>query len=355
LGGHSLGAGTVALLLAMLKADPKLRHRNVSGFGFGMPACMEPQLALSLRDSLTAVIHREDIVPRLSFTNLVRLREHFNNPEEKAWCKQQLEEDYQCLWKYVGWTQAAQAAEPPPNPIDASASSLPALPLPPPIVPAPILDASSPPPPEPSAAPAPAPGVKGSFRNIAGDLVAPGRVIYLRERSGTGEYEAVDTDCRHEELQRILAVSSSALHDHNMESYVKVIRGLHLKSRLHSFTPSDPMSANGFGDAMPKPQMLQSSLLEDGSWRPCAVCQRDVTDIMILKSDAHRAMATVHCRQCGEVCCKECAPAGDSLPDFTKELWAVRTVKDRRMVLPGLATLEAQRLCIRCQSIPSFC
>eukprot|EP00961_Rhodomonas_salina_P180954 2442316-Rhodomonas_salina.1 len=142
-----------------------------------------------------------------SFTNLVRLREHFNNPEEKAWCKQQLEEDYQvpplclpvpsplltlhaiptssdtphgaatqqqCLWKYVGWTQAAQAAEPPPNPIDASASSLPALPLPPPIVPAPILDASSPPPPEPSAAPAPAPGVKGSFRNIAGDLVAPG-------------------------------------------------------------------------------------------------------------------------------------------------------------------------------------
>eukprot|EP00961_Rhodomonas_salina_P245557 3317776-Rhodomonas_salina.3 len=66
---------------------------------------------------------------------------------------------------------------------------------------------------------------------------------------------------RHEELQRILAVSSSALHDHNMESYVKVIRGLHLKSRLHSFTPSDPMSANGFGDAMPKPQVSYATCL----------------------------------------------------------------------------------------------
>ena len=42
---------------------------------------------------------------------------------------------------------------------------------------------------------------------------------------------------------------------------------------------------------------MESAVREDGSWRACAVCERDVVDMLIFKSDAHRAKAIKHCMQ----------------------------------------------------------
>ena len=38
----------------------------------------------------------------------------------------------------------------------------------------------------------------------------------------------------------------------------------------------------------------------------CAVCERDVCEMLIFKSDAHRAKAIKHCMQCGRICCMDC-------------------------------------------------
>jgi hypothetical protein len=84
-------------------------------------------------------------------------------------------------------------------------------------------------------------------------------------------------------------------------------RGLNLQKRLAE-VPDD----KGKG------RTLVNAVDEQGNFRPCSVCDRDVCDVYILKSDASRASATKHCMQCGLICCVECAPAGDQIPDYTQ-------------------------------------
>ncbi len=89
-----------------------------------------------------------------------------------------------------------------------------------------------------------------------------------------------------------------------MDSYTSVLRGIALRKRLEPTT---------LGRVY-----MQAAVDEAGAYRPCAVCMRDVCDIMILRSDAHRAAATKNCMQCGCICCVECVAGGDSVPDFNK-------------------------------------
>ena len=89
-----------------------------------------------------------------------------------------------------------------------------------------------------------------------------------------------------------------------METYTRVLRGIALRKRLEPTTHGRVQ--------------MQAAVDKTGAYRPCAVCMRDVCDIMILKSDAHRVTATKHCMLCGCICCVECASASDRVPDFDK-------------------------------------
>ncbi|KAJ1494292.1 hypothetical protein T484DRAFT_2559787 [Baffinella frigidus] len=290
-----------------------------------MPACVEPALAEKLKGRVTSVIHREDVVPRLSFTNLMKLREQFNRDDEKEWCRQQIEKDVECLWRYVGWPKGdkdklleevqgvkSAGSQATPGSGDDRARG----------------------------------GAGVSARNIAGDLVCPGYVIHLRERPESGQYEAALTDMTDPLLQRIM-VSARSFRDHNMQGYLDVFRGLRLRARLTPPPPSPtasasaPTGASGGGSgcggaAGGDGRAAEHAVDAEGNWRPCSICLRDVCEISILKSDAHRALATKNCKDCGRICCAECAPAGDVLPDFSRELWATRTLNDERVVLPQL-------------------
>ena len=218
--GHSLGAGTVALMTALLKADPQFDNVDIRAHGFGTPACVSKELSLKLQPFVTSVIHREDMVPRLSFSNLVRLRSHFNRPEEKEWCRRQIDIDYENFWSYVGWSadekkqgemreaeeQAAQelaaeeAARKPPSPAISAAAAAAAA-----------ADASFAASAEgESSATGSGPGdaTRPMSRTIGGhevfgDLVVPGKVIHLREEPSTGCYKAHVTDYSDPELQWI--------------------------------------------------------------------------------------------------------------------------------------------------------
>ncbi len=164
---------------------------------------------------------------------------------------------------------------------------------------------------------------------MLGDLVAPGRVVHLRQDASTGYYKAVVTDHSDPELQWI-KMQQRAIDDHYIESYLNVIRGLKLRGQVT--------------------RRLESAVADDGSWRACGVCERDVCAMLIFKSDAHRAKALKHCMKCGKICCMDCAPAGDKLPDLSRELWATRLTTDKRIALPELGTLEPQRLCFFCRA-----
>jgi len=92
----------------MLEDD--LKSRDIKVTGFGMPACVAPELADRMRPFVTSVVHREDAVPRLSFTNLVKLSEAFNQDQEREWCKKQLAVDVDGVWEYLGFSKK----DPPP-------------------------------------------------------------------------------------------------------------------------------------------------------------------------------------------------------------------------------------------------
>ena len=119
-----------------------------------------------------------------------------------------------------------------------------------------------------------------------------------------------------------IKVQLRAIDDHYIKSYLHVIRGLKLRGRI----PKAKCQVT---------RRLESAVADDGSWRVCAVCERDVCEMLIFKSDAHRAKALKHCMQCGKICCMDCAPAADKLPDLSRELWATRRTSDKRIVLPG--------------------
>ena len=187
-------------------------------------------------------------------------------------------------------------------------------------------------PPPPAAEAAAERGASGGAlkgHSVLGDLVAPGRVVHLRQDASTGCYKAVVTDHSDPELQWI-KMQQRAIDDHDIKSYLHVIRGLKLRRQVT--------------------RRLESAVADDGSWRACAVCEHDVCEQLIFKSDAHRAKALKHCIQCGRICCMDCAPAADKLPNLSRELWATRLTDDYRIALPELGTLEPQRLCLICHA-----
>ena len=85
-----------------------------------------------------------------------------------------------------------------------------------------------------------------------------------------------------------------------------------------------------------------------GNWAPCAVCGSDVTWTMaVAGSDATRVGATHHCRNCGDVVCAFCAPAGDRVGG--DRLGEFKRLEDHRVPLPSLGHLEPARVCRTCE------
>ncbi len=70
--GHSLGAGTAVVLSFLLK----LRHPDLQCYAFGPPGALLNQTAASISEEFTvSVIVGDDIVPRLSVSGYIRLRD----------------------------------------------------------------------------------------------------------------------------------------------------------------------------------------------------------------------------------------------------------------------------------------
>ena len=68
-----------------------------------------------------------------------------------------------------------------------------------------------------------------------------------------------------------IRVQLPAIDDHYIKSYLHVIRGLKLGGRI----PKAKCQVT---------RRLESAVADDGSWRVCAVCERDVCEMLIIKA-----------------------------------------------------------------------
>ncbi len=83
--GHSLGAGTAAIIAVLLKERYVIQRRRgqrsfvpfIPAVGFGCPPCMDIPTSEACREDKLVynLVHRSDIVPRLSEANMIPLAE----------------------------------------------------------------------------------------------------------------------------------------------------------------------------------------------------------------------------------------------------------------------------------------
>eukprot|EP00775_Hariotina_reticulata_P006650 gene6650-6875_t len=80
--GHSLGAGTAAMLAHMLKNDAKaadiIGDVRFKAVGIATPAVLTEELAGSCREYITSVVLMHDIVPRFSIHNVFKMKEEMD-------------------------------------------------------------------------------------------------------------------------------------------------------------------------------------------------------------------------------------------------------------------------------------
>lgn len=68
--GHSLGAGTTALLSLLWLSDPEIMQKGFLSFAYAPPPVISSELNMYLKDHLYSCVYGNDIVSRLSFGSL---------------------------------------------------------------------------------------------------------------------------------------------------------------------------------------------------------------------------------------------------------------------------------------------
>lgn len=301
--GHSLGAG-VATLITLL-------DDHVTCVAYAPPPCVSEELAQRLEQRVLSVVHRDDLVPRLSDANCAVLAKDL--VADDANFKRRLAVDRKCIADRIRTLGKANAMR---HDGDESPSA-----------PSATDDSSA---------------AKDVRAEPAGDevvvvkLVVPGSVLYLKGLDASYQAVVGTHATLANELGRIVA-SSHAVDDHAMEAYLGALRTVR-------WTAPDFVL-----ERLRPPPFLPAARLDEDSvaYAPCAVCGSDVTWTSFAPgSDAARAASTHHCRACARVVCCFCAPAGDVVPG--DGIASTIRLHDRRLSLPSLGYFAPVRVCIPC-------
>lgn len=329
--GHSLGAGTAALLTAELKNG--LYRRAVGGgvdagpaagplprvtaIGFGTPPVADESLAdaFSVDDLVISVIHRDDVVPRLSRYNIEKLAKEVNTitPTAERWKA----EDQAGFTKYAqtyGQAGDMAAAELSNSPNDSDTVPV-------------ELDN----PDDYDQAEKMAAVTVEQNDNVVEQtqvLLIPGKIVHLH--LSHARYKATLCDHRLAAL-RSIAPLSHGVDDHKMSNHIAALRSIKMKT--------SPVLREA-----PQWQNIYDS--DTNRWAKCYVCDSDPTWAFITKSDATRALVYHNCRSCGKVVCSICAPNGDIVPG--DGVGTYNTLADNSLALPSIGLVTPQRVCIPC-------
>lgn len=321
--GHSLGAGTAALIAAELKNGfmKSLNQGNMSSlprivaFAYATPCCTSADLAhaMATDELVYSLINRDDPVPRVNRATAIRFFDEAKLFSAKAteWCSADLK-DYAGYAIFLGQ-----------NPAD-------------------IKNAKSKETPsvtkfnfaEPSTETKSSISNSESKQNWIGiPLFVPGVVVCMY-MDPVGTIRATLGDHRMVALQSLSYVSKIVLPHHSLNSYLDSLRCL--RSLRHLPTTC----------TLPELED-EDTALELMDVRKCGVCGLNPTWLFLCKGDAMRAFVSHTCAICRRICCSMCAPASDVIPgegfDSDEKLDV-----DTRISLPSKGLLSPQRVCQPC-------
>ena len=193
---------------------------------------------------------------------------------------------------------------------------------------------------------------KNSSFNDDPALVVPGKIIYLY--FSQGGYRATLCNYRLGAFSEIIPIQS-AVRNHYMRSHIEAMRSLRLGNCFSScerVSPPtwQPIYENKDVSDCNSPSSLKSfynsKSCENIIWARCYVCDSDPTWPYITRSDAARGMAVHNCRSCGRVVCSVCSPSGDKIP--ADGIGKFQNLPDNRISLPFMGLTEKQRVCTPC-------
>jgi len=348
--GHSLGASTACLLAAEIKngyaevfnqkeeakgvenEDDEVvafsgNIPHVPAVGFGCPPCVDAVLAdaLSADDMFIGVVHRDDLVPRLSRYALHCLADEVAAYAEEAGRLRR--EDTESLKTYavtyglahdmsekagvemkdVTGNEEEVKDEQQEEQVEKKEVTPPSPPL--------SEDTA-----------------KSFWKRAERVLVLPGKIIHLT--FSRGGYQARLCDHRLATFSEIIPIQS-AVHNHYMRAHIEAMRSLRLSTSNIRKRPPPPWEP-----------IFDSNVPNGGAWARCHVCDSDPCWPYITRSDAARAMAVHNCRACGHVVCSVCAPAADRIP--ADGIGKYKTLRDQSMSLPFMGLTDKQRVCTPC-------
>jgi hypothetical protein len=306
---------------------PGVTIPRVQAVGFGPPPCVGEILSDALgRDGLVVcMVHRDDIIPRLSPQNVKQLAFEVKQfgPQAKVWMK----EDQARLERYartIGKEGVMGA-----SPRDAKAVEEESLAV---HAQEEVADMKENREEDGKESECEDEDDDGSYRWVP--MVVPGCIVHLTKNDGA--YRA--TLCTHRlPCLRRIDLYRNTVDDHHMSSHIRSIRMLKMIS-------SSADTATAVARKPPAWQPVRDPCTN--KWARCSVCHSDPTWPYITNGDACRALVYHHCRACGKVVCVMCAPAGDSIPDVG--VGQFQQLKDFRIPIPSLGLIMPERVCLPC-------
>lgn len=330
--GHSLGAGVAVLMTHLLGPNSRRTGRALDCVAYATPACVSPDLADALRTNVLSVVHRDDLVPRLSDATCARLAKDLVADDMNF--KRRLAADKVSLTDHLRSLGKANAMVHDTDDDDdcaclASDARLTGPQLEMALQTAPtngadveiIKNEDKPAVPE----------AKDESTSSAPRLVVPGRILYLD--SYEGAYTPVLGDHRSlaSQLDRVV-VSTHAVDDHLIEAHLDALR----QARW---------SRGNLPPSLARPAFQPA--LRNNQYEPCSCCGSNTTWTSLAPgSDSARAYSTHHCRACGRIVCAFCAPAADVVAG--DGIGQTLRLPDRRLSLPSFRYFAPVRVCHPC-------
>lgn len=164
-------------------------------------------------------------------------------------------------------------------------------------------------------------------------LNIPGAIIQLYKHNGHIRSAVIDVN--HESLHRLRLLHNQSIQDHEMQSYWNNLRSLRLDSVLRTKSLTF------------KPHVKWESLCKgDEKFKICKICLSDPNWAYILQSAANRAYVSHHCNLCGQIVCVLCAPTGEEIPGDGLNTYT--KLADKRITMPTLGLFDRKRVCMHC-------
>lgn len=308
--GHSLGAGTSAIIIMELKKyliEMKQFDymKNLSCIGFGVPPVVSSKIAFKMYsdEHMISIINGEDTICRLNKNAIRNLSANITVliPYAEAQLAENLKQAAND--SLPQWAKSLQTKKEDPKKEENTSES------------ANAVNANE---------------LSKLLASIDDpsiiNYVVPGTIYHIYQKPGTTKWLMTKGNFNMHTLQRIYPMEMG-MRSHLMQSYSINMRSMRLQAQgIRPDTITD--------------RSMKAFHTKDG-WVDCNICERKPMRFYSLQTDLDHGRLYRNCTSCGIVVCTLCSPAGEDNINGTK-------LKDKRISLPTIGILEQAVVCISC-------